>query len=57
MMRRGPTLQGFASFATTGRRSLRPIHSDAAYLITWIPARAAVPPFAIRLDVIEPAKE
>jgi hypothetical protein len=30
---------------------------NAAYVITWIPTLDAVPPFAVRLDVVEASQE
>lgn len=58
----GSTLQGFATFGYSTHAALpAPDSADArnaAFLITWIPTlEAAVPPFAIRLDVVEPVEE
>ena len=58
----GPMVQGFGTLSYTAEASLAgPDPSDpqnAAYVITWVPTLdAAVPPFAIRLDVVEPAEE
>jgi hypothetical protein len=56
----GATLQAFATFryAADGVAAPDPADpSNAAYVITWIPTLADVPPFAIRLDVVPADKE
>ena len=58
----GATLQGFATLDYEADPTLAaPDPEDprnAAFLITWIPTLdAAVPPFAIRVDVVPPPKE
>ena len=57
----GVTLQAFATFDYTADPRVAAPDSEnpdnAAYVITWIPTLEAVPPFAIRLDVVEHDKE
>jgi hypothetical protein len=58
----GSTLQGFGRLGYRADASVRaPDPGDpqnAAYVITWVPTLdAAVPPFALRLDVVEPQGE
>jgi hypothetical protein len=58
----GPTVQGFGTLSYRAEASLAgPDPADprnAAYVITWVPTLdAGVPPFAIRLDVVEPPEE
>lgn len=57
----GVTLQAFATFDYTADPRVAAPDSEnpdnAAYVITWIPTLEAVPPFAIRLDVVERHKE
>jgi hypothetical protein len=58
----GSTLQGFGRLGYQADASVRaPDPGDprnAAYVITWVPTLdAAVPPFALRLDVVEPQGE
>ena len=57
----GSTLQAFGSFRYEAESWVQALDSEdprnAAYVITWVPTLDAVPPFAIRLDVLAPAKE
>jgi len=58
----GATVEGFARLDYEADASLGALDPEdprnAAYLITWIPTLdAEVPPFAVRLDVVPPAKE
>jgi hypothetical protein len=57
----GATVRAYGTFRY--RADARAVAPDAenpdnaAYLITWIPTLEAVPPFAIRLDVMEGGEE
>jgi hypothetical protein len=58
----GSTLEGFGELGYVADASVAaPDPADprnAAYVITWVPTLdAAVPPFALRLDVVEPEGE
>lgn len=56
----GATLSAYATFryAADGVAAPDPRDPDnAAYVITWIPTLADVPPFAIRVDVVDAGKE
>jgi len=57
----GATLQAFATFDYTADPRVAAPDSEnpdnAAYVITWIPTLEAVPPFAIRLDVVANGNE
>lgn len=56
----GAAFQAFATFRYAAEGVAAPDPSDpsnAAYVITWIPTLADVPPFAIRLDVVPTDKE
>ena len=57
----GATVQAYGTFRyQAGPRVVAPDAENpenAAYVITWIPTLEAVPPFAIRLDVVGGGKE
>jgi hypothetical protein len=56
----GATLQAFATFRFVANGAAAPDAADpdnAAYVITWIPTLDDVPPFTLRLDVVEAAQE
>jgi hypothetical protein len=57
----GATVQAYGTFRyEAGPRVVAPDAENpenAAYVITWIPTLEAVPPFAIRLDVVGGGKE
>jgi hypothetical protein len=57
----GATVRAYGTFRyRADARAVAPDAEDpdnAAYLITWIPTLEAVPPFAIRLDVMEGGQE